>query len=414
MRNAERRRLTPMNAGGPGGKDLKSRLTLIGVLLGAAALAGCSKLVPKLDEVIPDNRKDYQRAQTLPDLEVPPDLSTEAIRDRMAIPEGGEAARYSTYQERRAERQRAEELEKSQTAAIRVLENEHVLAVQGAPVQVWPRLQSFWEGAGYALELNDVELGIIETSWQEDEAELVREKFKLFAEAGEEAGTTVLYISHEAQELVPQGEDLVWQRKPRDEQFERQMVERLDADLNGTTPSAVAATPAVAPAPADTMPAADVAVDEPREAIATPAAAEPAPARAAAPAAAAVPAGSRHAELVSVGGGKFYLTVAEDFPKAWKSTARALESVGVDVKDSDKGRGVYVVEVAQGAASEGEDGVWGKLKFWDRGDTAELQVSLTGVGEKTEVVVLDKNGRWETGDHAGNLLNKLHDAFNRI
>ena len=29
----------------------------------AAALSGCSKLMPKLDEVLPDNRKDYQKAQ---------------------------------------------------------------------------------------------------------------------------------------------------------------------------------------------------------------------------------------------------------------------------------------------------------------------------------------------------------------
>ncbi|MGR8919358.1 MAG: outer membrane protein assembly factor BamC, partial [Gammaproteobacteria bacterium] len=136
----------------------------------------------------------------------------------------------------------------------------------------------------------------------------------------------------------------------------------------------------------------------------------PAPGVGSAPALAGAP---RHAELVSVGGGKFYLTVAEDFPRAWKTTGRALENAGVDVKDSDKGRGVYIVEVsAGGAAGGGEDGMWDKLKFWGRGKAAEYQVSLTGVGEKTEVVVLDKNGRWETDDQAGLLLNKLHDELN--
>lgn len=387
-----------------------SKTTLIGVLVITLMVSGCSKLIPKLDEVIPDNRKDYERAQTLPDLEVPPDLSTEAIRDRMAIPEGGEAARFSTYQERRVEQQRAEELERSQTSAIRVLENEHVLAVPGAPVQVWPRLEAFWTEQGYTLDLNDVELGIIETAWVENDTQLARDKFKVFAENGEEPGTTVLYISHEGEELLPQGEDLVWQRRPRNVEAERSIVEALQAAVSGG--SQVAATPVAAPAaeaPASRATALDGATPAPADvsdaadaAVAAQIGGEP-----------AVSGAPRHAELVSVGGGKFYLTVAEDFPRAWKTTGRALEQAGVDVKDSDKGRGLYIVQVAGGGATGEEDsGVWNKLKFWDRGKGDEYQVSLTGVGEKTEVVVLDKNGRWETGDQAGMILNKLHDALN--
>ena len=191
-------------------------------------VTGCSKLVPKLDEVVTDNRKAYQKAQTLPDLEVPPDLSTEAIRDRMAIPEGGQAARFSTYQERRAEVVRAEELEAASTSAIKVLENEHVLAVSGAPQQVWPSLESFWKREGYSLDLNDVELGIIETEWIDSDDQLSRHRFKLFVEGGEERGTTVLYISHENQELIPEGEDLVWASSDRDSDYERQIVESLE------------------------------------------------------------------------------------------------------------------------------------------------------------------------------------------
>jgi outer membrane protein assembly factor BamC len=370
-------------------------------------LGGCSKLVPKLDEVIPDTRKEYQKSRSLPDLEVPPELSTEAIRDRMVIPEGGDAARYSTYQERRAERQRQQEVEKSQTSAIRVLENEHVLAIEGAPVQVWPKLLEFWQREGYALELDDVELGVIETAWNEDKAQLSRDKFKVFAEAGGEAGTTVLYVSHEGQELQPEGEELVWQRKPRDVERERTVVERLQRFMGGDLATAVAAAePAAA---ADAEAGAEV---EP-EAPTSPALAPAVPAEPVVGGEAPVTGKPHHAELVSVGGGKVYLTVAEDFPTAWKTTARALEEAGVTVKDSDKGRGVYLIEMTPKAAGEEEDpGMLSKLKFWDRGKSAELQVSLTGVGEKTEVVVLDRDGRWETGEEAGRLLNRLHDVLN--
>jgi len=368
-----------------------SRTALACVLL-AAALSGCSKLMPKLDEVLPDNRKDYQKAQTLPDLEVPPDLSTEAIKDRMAIPEGGKTAKYSTYQERRAATQKVAEVEKSQTAAVRVLENEHVLSIAGAPVQVWPKLRDFWATEGYKLELDDVELGVIETAWSEDKAKLSRDKFKLFAEAGAEAGTTVLYLSHEGQELTPKGESLEWQRKPRNVEAEGRMVDNLQAYLAGQGTAVVAQSPTggSAPVASSAAPPAEMAGDV-------------------APAAATALVGEHHADIVTVGGGKTYLSLAEEFPSAWKSTGAALEQAGVQIKDSDKGRGVYIVKVA---GAGGEASGMSKLKFWNRDGAKELQVSLTGVGPKTEVVVLDRDGRWETGEAAASLLQKLHTALN--
>ena len=50
------------------------------------SLSSCGRL-SMLDEVVPDQRKDYTRARTLPDLSIPPGLSTGAIRDKMSIPE---------------------------------------------------------------------------------------------------------------------------------------------------------------------------------------------------------------------------------------------------------------------------------------------------------------------------------------
>ena len=144
-------------------------------LTAVLAFSGCSKLMPKLDDVLPDNRVEYRKSKTLPDLEVPPDLTTDAIKDRMAIPEGGDTATYSTYQERVAKRKRQQEVERSASEAVRVLDNEHVLAVTGALPQVWPQLASLMKEFGYELELNDEELGIIETKWVENQQELRRD-----------------------------------------------------------------------------------------------------------------------------------------------------------------------------------------------------------------------------------------------
>ena len=75
------------------------------------------------------------------------------------IRDGGDAATYSSYQERLAQRKRQRELEKSANDAIKVLDNEHILAVQGAPKQVWPQLRKFMEEARYKIELDDEDLG---------------------------------------------------------------------------------------------------------------------------------------------------------------------------------------------------------------------------------------------------------------
>lgn len=345
-------------------------------------VSGCSKLVPKLDQVLPDNRVEYRKSKSLPDLEVPPDLTTDTIKDRMAIPEGGDAATYSTYQERVAQRKRGEELERTANEAVRVLDNEHVVAVTGAIAQIWPKLVTLMkDDLGYELELNDEELGIIETTWIENQEELHREKFKIFAEPGQEAGTTVLYVSNRSEELVSKGGNMEWKPKDRDAEREKLLVERVQQTLGGqSTDVADSAT-----------------VEKTKH-----------------PAVASEPVGSGRAELISAGGGKVYLSVLENFAAAWRSTGVALKRAGYDVDQSDKERGIYYIRVP---ASEGEvtkRGVLSKLKFWGDDDEHELQLNLTGVGDKTEVVVLDKEGRWETGDVSKRILDRLNHELNRL
>lgn len=392
------------------GMEFKARLVFVGIVI-AVGIGGCG-FMPKLDKVMPDSRKAYQKSTSLPDLEVPPDLTTEAIQDRLTIPEPGDTARYSDFQERRADKLRDDQVEKAQTAAIHLLENEHVLAVEGAIVQVWPKLQVFWRNLGYSLELDDVELGVIETAWEENDRDLERDRFKVFAEPGEETGTTILYVSHEGESLASEGEELIWQRRPRNVEYERLFVDRLQEHLTDSPVSAIAgsdddAEPAVLPLseleevdPAPYSGADTEKTKIARESVSTPSITEDG--------------GLHQAELVSVGGGKVYLTVAQEFPAAWKATGRALEKAGVDVKDSDKARGVYFVEISQKTEEQVEPKMWKKLKFWNRGNGAELQVTLTGVGEKTEVVVLNKDGRWVTGEEAEELLSMLHNALNSV
>jgi uncharacterized lipoprotein len=116
------------------------------------------------------------------------------------------------------------------------------------------------------------------------------------------------------------------------------------------------------------------------------------------------------AELISAGGGKVYLAIAQEFPDAWESTAAALQRAGIKVDQQDRGRGVYLVQIPESEQQE-KKGAFSKLKFWGD-DATQLQLSLTGVGEKTELVVLNKDGQWETGDIASSLLGRLNQELN--
>lgn len=357
---------------------------LTGLLL-MLMLVGCGRLMPALDEVLPDDRSEYKKSKSLPDLEVPPDLTTDAIQDRMAIPSAGESASYSTFQERASERKREQDLERSESGAIKLLENEHILAVEGVTVQIWPQLRRFFDNIGYELDLDDEELGVIETAWNENQEELIRDKFKIFAEPGQEPGTTLLYVSHRGEELVPQGDKLVWQSRARDATLERRVVERIQEELGGASASDEDSSQLAAgdrPASQSRSRASDEVSDG----------------------------GAQRAELVSAGEGKVYLAVAEPFADAWDSTGAALERAGFEVEQKDRTRGVYLIRMAQGQ-QEKKKGVFSKLKFWG-GDSAQVQLSLTGVGEKTELVVLNKDGQWETGEVAGKLLTRLNRELN--
>lgn len=366
------------------------------LLVVLATLGGCSKVVPKLDEVLPDNRVEYRKSKTMPDLEIPPELTTDAIRDRMAIPEGGETATYSTYQERVAERKRQQELERTANEAVRVLDNEHVLAVSGAIPQVWPQLVDLMQNQlGYQLDLNDEELGIIETVWIENEEALRREKFKIFVEPGEEAGTSVLYISNRAEELSQQGTGMVWTPATRDVEREKLLVERVQEKLGAAGDSSQSTVAQAYPLEES----ADASVTEETSADTD--------------TGSGTQGGAGRAELISAGGGKVYLSVREGYAAAWASTGAAIGNAGYDVDQADKDRGIYYVRVPAREGEVTKRGMLNKLKFWGNEEEHELQINLTGVGDKTEVVVLDKEGRWETGDVSKRILERLARELNR-
>lgn len=363
------------------------------IIMLALSVGGCSKVLKSLDHVRTDTKNKYEKAETMPDLEIPPGLSTEAIRDRMVIPEGGESAKFSTYQDRRAEvdiDSEDEGVTKVNRGGSKLLENEHVLSLPYDIFEQWPVMELFIESKGYGLELNDVDLGIIETSWIE-KSRIARNKFKIFAENDQNTQESLIYISIENQELLPNSEGVAWQRVARSIDEEKAFVVELETRLldSNLQVSAidVAASVVNKVDKVDATRSSSSSAEFVSRAIAS--------------------------ELVSVGSGKFYMALSSNYELAWEMVGNILVTEGFKLKQADKTTGLYLIEVSKNHSGQSKKSLLKKAQFWRRDKVQEYQLSLTGVGQKTEVVILDSNGRWLTSGDAGNLLNRLHEAVNR-
>ncbi len=443
------------------------------------SLSGCGRLSSMLDEVVPDQRKDYTKARTLPDLSIPPGLSTEAIRDKMSIPEDspkGERT-FSDFQDRTAKRGgkslASTDLVRNDdriiVAEVSILDDQHIIVVEATRYEMWEKIKNFWRAEGYGFELDDPDLGVLETVWLETSNGLVRSRYKIFAENGKDEGTTIVFLSHEKQELVQTdqayGEDYEWGEIDRDEKLQAVIVDRLrnsleaqvkDSSYAANDPSQNEDNSTLNPdtydptksfankmSPRKMRPAGSLsAVEEVPTKERQPSQGGPrdfsenkteapsyspsgdfaekmSPRKMNRPALSdprkkSVPLSSTGLEpveirMVSVGRGKYYLTLESDFSNAWKATKEALRVANVSVRKADKGRGIFVVDLVE--TGYGESTGWSKIKFWKTNEASQYQVSVTGIGDKTEVVILDPDGRWITSHEAERLLDRIYNAL---
>lgn len=344
------------------------------LLVCALGIFGCSSM-PSLDEVLPDKRKTYQKSRDLPALEVPPDLTVTEGEYAAAIPSDEQANTLSEF-----ERQRAAGTRKSVGGAVLgggQSEGEQWLALQGSIADVWPQLDQFWQEKDYLLDLNDAELGVLETDWKEEDGE--KHRFKIFAEPGE-SGDTILFLSSERQELS-EGE---WLDAAPDVDLEKKIIRKLSLHFYGTEFENTAST------------------SESGSSSSTSTTSKPKTIR-------------PKAEVLQVSEGKSYLAIPQEYTRAWRDTERVLERAGYTVLDKSQEKGTYNFLYFKPKGEE-KKGFLKKLKFWsdDEDEGTPYQLSLTGVGNKTEIIVMDKDGEWETGEDAGMILSRLKELYNQL
>jgi len=344
------------------------------LLVCALSIFGCSAL-PSLDEVLPDKRKSYRKSRDLPNLEVPPDLTVTEGEYAAAIPSDEEANTLSEFQ-----KQRAAGTRKSIGGAVLgggQSEGEQWLALQGSANDIWPQLHQFWQEKAYVLDLDDAELGVLETTWKESESESERHRFKIFVEPGE-SGDTVLFLSSEREELS-EGE---WFTAAPDVALEKKIIRKLSLHFYGTE------------------------FEETAQAVANSGSSSSVPAEKAI---------RPKAEILEAGDGKSYLAIPQEFTRAWRDTKVVMERAAFLIQGSNQENGTYDFLYYRPKGEE-KKSLLNKLKFWGDDDDAgtPYQLSLTGVGDKTEVIVMNEKGEWAIGEDADAILSKLKDLHNRL
>ncbi len=295
-------------------------------------------MLPALDEVVPDNTKEYRRAETMPPLDVPPDLSTARIKDDIAGNRNSTAT-YSEFEEAESNPLVSKyNIQPDIKPALSGEGKKRHLIVPGDRDVVWNNLLGFWAQKGIDIKRKDQRIGLMDTvSGSDDYA------YRLRMERGDTSKQTLVYVGAAGFEANTQ----------KNEAMLRQVAEFLgglyqvkQAELKQKQAS------------------------EPHVA-------------------------SVNATIIDESAGHQALLVEDDFANVWRQIGRILDSKGFAVEDRDRGNGTYFVHYLDpfNDVEKDEEGILSKLAFWK--DDAEkapeeyYYIKLISDASNTKIIVLD-------------------------
>ncbi len=290
----------------------------------------------------------YKTSNSLPPLEVPPDLinppkdSTTAIP---VLPAGVSAAATAAVP--------------TSISAVRVEREGGLrwLVTPGAADAVRARVRDFLLQERFDLANEDAARGVLETDWRiadgqggelnQSLAAGLRDKFRVRVEAGRAAGTSEVSVSHSGLQRVTAAGADAWQPRAADPLLEADLLDRMQDFLAGETAS-------VEPAP--DLPGVRSAIETGSDGVTT-------------------------------------LRLAEDFERAWRRIGFALGRGGFVIEDRNRAEGVYLIRLGKAFKADANAGFFSRLFGSNAGDPeAQYRVQLQGRGDATVAVVQHPGG----------------------
>ena len=370
------------------------------LLVAAAALAALTAC--SLVEKVQPKPIDYKSTNTLPPLEIPPDLTTPGTDDRFVVPDAGgrgsaSASAYSADRTTKKDPAKAGVLPAPPKARIERSGSQRWLVVEADPEKVWPTVRQFWQEQGFVLTVESPATGVLETDWAENRAKLPmdfirntlgrvldsiystgeRDKFRTRLERNGD-NLTEIYVSHRGMvEVVDKRssnalkdastDGTVWQPRAADPDLEAEFLQRLLVRF-GVEESAARA---------------QLTKNN---------------------------GGPEKARLTKTAEGAT-LTVEERFDRAWRRVGLALDRVGFTVEDRDRSKGLYFVRYVAPLSDNKSSGFFGNLFSSKSATPAPLkyQIVLTAKGDMTSVTVLSADGKPDTTGNAQRIFKVLAD-----
>ncbi|MEO8536676.1 MAG: outer membrane protein assembly factor BamC [Betaproteobacteria bacterium] len=366
------------------------------MILLASLLGGCETI-----GIAPIGKRiDYKSASAGPTLELPPDLTSPQFDDRYSVTSASELAAKNATRPAQTEL-----LPVAGDARVGRAGSERWLIVKATPDQAWSTVRKFWLDNGFVIATEQPALGVMETDWAENRAEIPqdvvrkyigkyadifystykRDKFRTRIERGVESGTVEIYVSHRGMEQMPttkidnaQPAGFAWAVMPPNPNLEAEMLSRLMVRFGTPEAQAVAA--------------------------ASPAAIAAAPV---------------HARLEKGGDGLSRLVVDDPFDRAWRRVGLALDRTGFTVVDRDRSNGTYFVRFADPdadmARKDREKGFLSKvLNFWktdEKEKPEQYRIRVVETAPQSTVSVLDPSGAPDRTQASDRILALLRDQL---
>lgn len=357
-------------------------------VLSALLFSGCESMTASIGKKI-----DYKSTATAPSLEIPPDLSAPQYDERYNV------ATASGLAARDANRPAAgQDIAPKANADARIVRagTERWIVAKTTPEQAMNTVRQFWTDNGFAIAVEQPQIGVIETDWAENRAEIPqdfirrqlgkiadvlfttykRDKFRTRVERGNEPGTVEIYVSHRGMEQMPTAMSdhapvaFAWAVLPPNPDLEAELLTRMLVRFGATQPQATQSIQAAAAAP-------------------------------------------DRARVEKATDGTSRLVVDDSFDRAWRRVGLTLDRIGFTVVDRDRSKGLYFVRYADPDVEKKDTGFFSRFAFWrDKTEKPEqYRIAVAEAGTGSAVVVQNPEGAADKSLTGTRILALLRDQL---
>ncbi len=340
-----------------------------------------------------DNKSDYKGAGRSRPLEVPPDLTASPVSDAYSIPG---STSYSTYSQAQDGQEAGVEKVLATPDGVRLEKSgsQRWLVVNAPAEKIWPVIREFWVDMGFAVRVENPQLGVMETEWIDSDAIKKDEtgnlgdkfdkwldklsgfadkkKFRTRLDRGTEANTTEIYMTHRSVSGAPDdGKNVVTTQ-----------LGKVDTGYKLEDKAAANAAPVDAELDAELLRRLMVKLgveEQKSKSIVADAVTV------------------KHAEVVKEADGSAKLLLNDPFDRAWRRVGLALDRIGFVIEDKDRSNGLFFVRYADVDIDDSpkkKKGLMETLKFWGDDDKKEPETAA----KKEDKSVMDSLKFWGSDD----------------